>query len=145
MTKLTQTDVMYPDLDALCKQTAPLYHRYHQQTEAQPAYLEIDPEGRSVRVDWDDGIGGAVPMYVYHGLLLRYPLPCAISGRALADWLTDAEVRDLVARIIDAYYVHWDGSDNCGCLREDGGDASERLASLCETLAGDIPDYGRQR
>lgn len=43
---MTETlSITLPDLDALRAKAAPVYHRYPQQTGAQPAYLEMEEDG----------------------------------------------------------------------------------------------------
>lgn len=130
---MTETlSITLPDLDALRAKAAPVYHRYPQQTSAQPAYIEMDKDG-AVGVDWDGIIGGGVPMDVWHRQTQRWSIPNTVIGAALADFLGRDDVQALLERIHAGHSVEWDGSNHVGRLNQDAVDASYALERLCET------------
>ena len=104
---------------------APLYRRYPDQSEAQPAHIYIDADGE-VAADIDGEIGGAVPMAVWHRRVLRVSCPPDVNGRALRDYL-EGIGRPLLERVHAGHTVHWDGSNYVGHLDDDARDALDRL------------------
>lgn len=83
-----------PDRDA------PLYHRYPQQSQPQPAYVRLDLRDGSLDA-WTTGEVGppyAVPESHWHGDVLTWPVPSDISAAALRALL--AEIAPLAARVL---------------------------------------------
>ncbi len=106
---------------------APVYCRFDGQTQPQPAYLELDPQKRTLTADYSGEIGNAVPMTVWHGHQYRLSITPYLTGAALADLLEDEDVLTLVAEVIDGHSIEWDGSNHVGRLTEDAADALEGL------------------
>lgn len=104
---------------------APLFHRYPRQTTPQGAHVELD-EGGAVSADWNGEIGNGVPVAVYHKRTLRWSVPPAVSGQALADYLK-GEGLALLERVHAGHATQWDGSNLVGRLSEDAQEASEEL------------------
>lgn len=118
---------------ALAEDEAPLFFQYKDQHQPQPAYIEMDENGR-VSADWDDAIGGGVPMKVYNRRTLRWPIPNSIRRQALCDFIEQPEVISLLERIHAGHEVVLDRQNNrVGSLSDDALDAS---AALREKLEG---------
>jgi len=108
-----------------------LYHRYPGQLEAQPVFVEVDLENRTISIDWDGEIGNAIPVPVFHGRTLRFRgLPWAAH---VANALLQ-ELAPLAAQLASEATIDWDGSNRVGALSE----AGERLQ---EEIEGVISSY----
>lgn len=118
-------------VEELREEVAPLHHQYPGECSAQPAYLELDEDG-NVEADWDGEIGGGTPMTVWNGRSLRWTLPDALTGEAVADFVAREDVAALLARIHDGHSVEWDGSNNVGRLTEDAREAQDDLEQLIQ-------------
>lgn len=68
--------------DTLRGHAAPLYHQYPQQSQPQPAYIEITEDG-DVSAGYSGEIGGAVPMAVWHHRTLRVPVHAAMRWESV--------------------------------------------------------------
>ena len=111
----------------LAQELAPLYHRFQGQENPQRAYIEIDPQGRTMIAEYDGEIGNAVPMAVYHGRILRLHISPYLRGDVLADILESDEVQALAQRICAGHETYWDGSNLRGRLSDDARSAFEAL------------------
>jgi hypothetical protein len=112
---------------------APLYSRYPQQYNTQPAYVEIDPNTRTVSADYSGEIGNAVPMSVWHGRIIRISVPAEIHGPSLAEYLQLPETIAELEQICDGYDEKWDGNNWKGTL-------TEAAQLVVEHLERDIPE-----
>ena len=133
-----------PDhLATLRAELAPLFHRYPQQTEPQPAYVQLDEVG-DVTAGHSGEIGGGAPAHVWHGRTLRWSVPASVRGDVLADLLA-GDALPLLQRVHAGHSVQWDGNNHCGALDDDARTASDELAALLSGLEdeGDIaPVWG---
>ena len=107
-----------------------LYHRYPNQINPQPCYLELDPEERTVKADWDGEIGGAAPMSVWHKRKYRYSIP--ILTATAANHLMRA-LLPLLEKVCAAYSCEWDGSNYVGKLDLDPQETIELEARIDES------------
>lgn len=120
---------------ALAGERKPLYFQYQGQTNEQPAYLELDEDGK-VDASYSGEIGNGSPMHVWHGRTLRWKIPNNLSGDAIIALVN--EHRSLLARVYAGHSVEWDGNNHVGRLDEDAQEAQQELdALLCETQ-GDL-------
>jgi len=103
------------DLSNLRDSLAPLFHRYPRQTSPQGAHVELGEAG-AVSADWNGEIGNGVPVAVYHKLTLRWSVPSAVSGAALADYL-EVDGLALLERVHAGHATQWDGSNLWGSSR----------------------------
>lgn len=136
--------------------TLPVYSRYPREIRPQPAYLEIDPQERTVTADYSGEIGNAVPASVWHGVILRVPIPSDVLRSALCHYLEQPETLALLRTVIDGHEVRLDRQSNhVGVLdggNENGGPAGDALVRLEWELAeletgqvcqaGDWIEYG---
>ena len=79
--------------------THPLYHHFDGQLFPQPAYLEIDLDAKSLRAGWSEEIGGAVPMRVWEGEVLRFRINPDLTCEEVNILIDDAA--PLVQRVIE--------------------------------------------
>lgn len=114
----------------LRNEQAPLYMRYKGQFRPQPAFIALDENG-NVSAGYNGDPGGAVPMDVWHGRTLRWSVPAAVKGAALADFVDRPDVRALLERVHQGHILEWDGAKTVGRLTQDARDATDELQSLC--------------
>jgi len=117
--KITELDEANP---------AALHCHYDGQIEAQPVYIEIDPEAGTVSADCNGEIGNAIPMNVYHGRIMRVGIPCltaSAANRLMRDLLP------LVEKLAAGYTCEWDGSNNVGRLTDEAMAALEAIQYRC--------------
>ena len=112
---------------------APLYHRYPRQTNAQPAFVEMDEDG-IVTADSDGEIGGAIPFSVYHRRTIRWGVCNTIRGDVLADWLESDEARAMFQRVHDGQSIEWDGNNNVGRFDDDATEAKQEISDALDEL-----------
>ena len=93
----------------------PLHAHYRGQYEPQPAYAEFNTRTGSLTAGWDGEIGNAVPMDVWEGELLRWPISYE---------LTEAEVNSLLDEIAEK--IEWDAEEEEWSIPSD--DYVEELA-----------------
>jgi len=117
---------------------APLYCKYPNQCNPQPAFVEMDEDGE-VSADYSADSGGT-PSHVWHNRTLRWAVPSEVNGKTLADLLQGDEVRGLLERIHAGHSVDWDGSNHRGTLDDAAQDASYDLERRLERLAEDPTD-----
>ena len=115
---------------------APLYHRYPRQTQAQDAYIELDPNARTASMTWNAEIGNAIPTALWHHQLVRVSVPNTLSNAQCQELA--AEVQPLLLRICEGYERVWDGSNHVGRYSEDARAAITDLENLCADLSGEV-------
>jgi len=132
------------DLKEMRDTLVPVYNKYPSQSQPQPAMIEIDCDAKTVWAGFDDEIGNAVPINVYHGRTLRYEISSYVKGSDLADMLDSREFTELVNRILAGYTKKWDGSNHKGILNEDASNASDALdewASKTSAFDADVWEH----
>ncbi|MFI8944103.1 helix-turn-helix domain-containing protein [Streptomyces syringium] len=107
-----------------CTEPAELYLHYDGQSEAQPAYIELDTQDGTLHADCNAEIGGAVPSSVYHGLHRRYGIPALTADAANR---VMQEIAPLAERIIAGTEAEWDGNNTVAVLSDDALAAEEEL------------------
>ena len=97
------------------------------------AYLYFDPENGKI---WTDTLNtferSGVPMSVYHGVILRWPLPASTNGEWLTRSINDGDLDNLFDRIKAGYTCDWDGSNWVGTLNRDAEDAYWEIDYMLE-------------
>src|SRR5690606_33300771 len=97
------------------------------------AYLYFDPQDRSL---WTETLNtferSGVPMEVYHGVILRWPLPASTNGEWLTRAINDGDLDELLDRIKAGYTCDWDGSNWVGTMNQDAENAYLEIESLLE-------------
>lgn len=114
------------NIDNIRENRTALYCMYSQQYEPQPAYVEINEQGK-VTADYSGEIGNGVPFAVWHNRTLRFAVPSTVDCDTLVEYLESAECRALLDRIHAGHQVDWDGSNYVGVLTDDAKAAAEEL------------------
>lgn len=128
---------------------APLHCVYPGQTSPQPAYLEFEPDPdndtQTLAAEYSGEIGNAVPMNVWHGVVIRLNVPATTQGAALRALQDDREFAALIQRIVDGYSVAYDGSNHRGQLDADAqqavNEAESWLSDLDQAEVWDVADW----
>ncbi len=116
----------------------PLYSKYSNEMQAQPAYIELDPAARTLDADYSGEVGNAVPANVWNGKILRYPVPSSIYAASLLDFMQ--QQLPLFERICEGWNEEWDGNNYVGRLNDDAQAAHDELdGMLRETPPFDYP------
>jgi hypothetical protein len=125
------------DTTNLRGETAPLYHRYPNQTQSQPAYIEIDEDG-NVGADFAGKIGNAQTFAVWHRRTLQWNVRPEVRGDLLADFLESPEIVALLERVHAGHSVEWDGNNHVGRLDDDAHEALDAVEeAIQDQLYGD--------
>jgi len=117
-----------------------LFHQYPQASVPQGVYLEIDPQERSLRVDWDPEVN-AIPESVWSRRRLRFFVSWPLTPTGANALLRDPKVQELAHAIIAGHTVHRDGGARWrGELDDEASAAATRLERLVNEW-GDGPEY----
>ena len=95
---------------------APLYYKCDGQWSAQPAYIEVDTEERTVTARCYPEIGNGVPERVFNGIVIRINVPNNVDGDSLALFMD--ENTSAFEFICDSIDVEWNGSNNVGVVND---------------------------
>jgi hypothetical protein len=120
------------------KRPAPLFLQYEGQFEPQQAYIEIDPESRTVCA----GCAGdsTVPMEVNKDLLLRLDISPKARGPAIESFLLDANIQKLMSQICDGYDCYFNGRNLVGRYTDYADEAYNALQAAIYTEFQDDSD-----
>ncbi len=114
---------------------AELHHHYPGQTQRQPCHVELDLRGDGkLTAEADPEIGGAYPMAVAHGLVLRWTIPCLRGDKANA---LLQQLAPLAQRVVDGSGEEWNGSNIVGKLDDDARAAADEIEAICDNIDGD--------
>jgi len=123
----------------------PVYCKYPQQYNAQPAFITLDLEDGDIDADYTSEIGNAIPGRVWHGIVLRF----GISPESTADQIEKIinDNAEAFQQILDGADVVWDGNNNVGKLNEEAQAVYDRLNDYgngfcCDHEGGMIDDLG---
>lgn len=115
-----------------CTYADELFCHYDGQTEAQPAYIELDLRNGTLTADYNGNIGNAVPETVRHGIDLRYPIPLLTGDAANR---TMEKILPLANRIHADWEEVWNGSNMVAELGEDAKAADQEIEALLSVHA----------
>ena len=107
----------------------PLDHKYQQELEAQPAYVELDIRTGSLHADWDANVGNGAAPDVWHGLRRQYTILNILTTDEINRLLT--EIAPIAQRILDGAEVVSDGLQDRPVLSEQAQAAEEELTDVC--------------
>ena len=107
----------------------PLWNRYPQQCQAQPAYLEILESGH-IQCDWNAEIGYAVPFRVWHNIDMRFAIDNSLSQKDIDALIT--QVMPLAERLLQKSAVEWDGHNHKRKFSDEAASLLESIHDLCE-------------
>jgi hypothetical protein len=107
-----------------CISATELYRRYDNQSEAQPAYIELDLHQGVLLADYNPEVGNALPDTVRHGFDRRYGIPILTAAAANR---TMAELAPLAERILADWEQDFDGNNMVARLGEDARAAEAEI------------------
>ncbi|MGW7318295.1 hypothetical protein [Streptomyces sp. NPDC054865] len=113
-----------------CTSPTELHRHYDQQSEAQPAYIELDLPRGTLSADYNAEIGNSVPFTVYHGQDRRYSIPVLTADAANR---VMKELAPLADRILADWEEVWDGNNNVVRLGEDAQAAEDEIEAMLGT------------
>ena len=111
-----------------------LYKTYDGQSQAQPVYVILDCDEKTLTADYDSDSNG-VPERVWHGRVRRYQIPEALTTDALGRLLDD--LAPLARAVLDSYNCDWDDSNYVGTV---DSSADEALEDACRDVTVDIDE-----
>lgn len=117
-----------------CAEQDELYRHYTGQSDAQPAYIELDLRRGTLLADYDGVIGSGVPAEVWHGFERRYNIPLLTADAANR---VMQEIAPLADRILTDWKEHWDGNNMRARLGEDAVQAEEEIERLLSDYEDD--------
>jgi hypothetical protein len=127
------------------KSQFPVYCKYPQQCEPQPAFITLNLENGDLDADYSGEIGNAVTSRVWHNIVLRF----AINPESTADQVEKIinDNSEAFQKILDGSEVVWDGNNNVGRLNEEAKAIREQLDDYgngfcCDQEGGMIDDLG---
>lgn len=110
-----------------CTQPTELYRHYDGQTEAQPAYIELDLREGTLLATWNAVVGNAMPSAVYHGFERRYSIPTLTADAANR---VMEKLRPMAERILADWDEHWNGQAMVARLGDDAQAAEDEIEEL---------------
>lgn len=133
-TETTTIEVQYPDPEGPLH---PLYMLYPRQTTPQPAYLELDPTGDQATLScgWSGEIGRCLPVRVWDGRVLRWPVPADLSRTEIKNLLSGVAP---LAEIVSAGAGHTLGYS--GQRQPTWSDAASCEAARIEAICSELFD-----
>jgi hypothetical protein len=126
MKKRKKVEVVFDGED----EKAPLYLRYVNQTNPQPAYVKLDCDRAELNAVSDGWIGGGMEVEEYHKRTLRWDVCNRLTGSAVAELL--AEIEPLAQRVVKGYSSMWDGHNHVGCFTDDAAEAAAEIEKMCD-------------
>ena len=99
-------------------------HQYPGQFRHQSAYIELDPETKTLSCDWNGEIGNAVPFSVYHGRVQRFSFPPFTKLLDVRDCMK--AIAPACAAMVKEYKERWDGNNWRGIWNEELLDMVQR-------------------
>lgn len=99
-----------------------------QNAKQEKAYLYFEPDKGKLWVETRNSVeNSGVPMDVWNGVVLRWPLPPSTNAKWLSDAVNSGEFDDLLDRIAQGYSCDWDGSNWVGELTPDAEAAFQEM------------------
>jgi hypothetical protein len=109
---------------------APLYLRYVNQTNPQPAYVKLDCDRAELNAVSDGLIGGGMEVEEYHKRTLRWDVCNNLTGSAVVELLD--EIAPLAQRVVNGYSSVWDGHNHVGRYTDDAAEAAAEIEKMCD-------------
>lgn len=126
------------DYSSFQNKERPVFCHYSGQLQPQPAFVQIDEDGR-VWAGYCPDIGNGVPMSVWYRHDLRVSINPELSSGEIECFLLDTKIQALLERIVAGHDIEWDGSNWIGSLTGDARAALDALTVAAEELT---PEQG---
>lgn len=112
----------------------PLFHRFSGQSNAQPAYVQLDEDGE-VSADYSSFVGNAVTPEVYCLRTLQWDVDAKIRGSVLSEFLLSDVLAGLFQQVYEGHSVELVNGRLQGTLDEEASEAYEEIEDLLRNLA----------
>jgi hypothetical protein len=129
--------VDFSALISLKDKPAPLCLKHEDIPVEQPAFVQLDENGRVV-ARFDDTDGSILPDAVIHERTLRWDISPFLSGKLIAALADNPTFRTLLQRVHDGRKIEWDGKNEVGVFTEDAEVACDALEDFLAGLEPDI-------
>jgi len=121
----------------------PLFKKYDQEVQVQPAYIELDVRNGSLVADWNPEVGNGAPADVWHGLRRHYRISPDLTTDEINSLLT--ELAPIAQRIVDETEIQSDGLQDRPILSDDAEALEEDMINICRfttTKSSGVYDAG---
>ena len=122
---MTAINITHLDTDKL----HPLYCKYEQELQEQPAFIELDIRDGSLIADWDAETGNGAAPDLWHGLRRQYGISSNLTTDEINALLT--EVAPIAQRIVDEIKIQSDGLQDRPVLSDKAESAEEDMTNAC--------------
>lgn len=115
-----------------------LFAVFGREQAPQPCFIALDLRDGAMWAAYNPEIGNAVPVAVWHGIVLRWRIPLVrgSSANALME-----QIRPNAERIMVDSEIAWDSSNQVGRLGDDARDADDDIAELLNEEEPDLYWY----
>ena len=110
----------------------PLYCKYANELQPQPAYISLNPESRTIDADYNGEIGNGIPCSVFNGKAYRWKIPADLPAASVLSFIDEHSA--LFEAVCDGYAEVYDGNNYVGRLNDEAQRANEFLDRLTEEL-----------
>lgn len=108
----------------------PLFHKYEQELQEQPAYIELDIRNGSLIADWNPEVGNGAPVDVWYGLRRQYRISSDLTTDEINSLLT--ELAPIAQRLVDEIEIQTYGlQDRLQFLSDKAESAEEDMTNAC--------------
>ena len=107
----------------------PLFHKYEQELQEQPAHIELDIRNGSLIADWNPEVGNGAPADVWHGLRRQYRISSDLTTDEINSLLT--ELTPIAQRLVDEIEIQSDGLQDRPVLSDKAESAEEDMTNAC--------------
>lgn len=117
--------------------TQPLYKRYENEFDPQPAYISLDCEEETLSADYDPNFGGCSPKQ-FHGIEQTFgisPYMRRDDINALLD-----RIAPLAETVINGFESRWNGNNFVASFDDEALGAIEEIRELCDSASEDCLD-----
>ena len=121
----------------------PLFHKYEQELQEQPAYIELDIRNGSLIADWNPEVGNGAPADVWYGLRRQYRISSDLTTDEINSLLT--ELTPMAQRLVDEIEIQSDGLQDRPVLSDKAESAEEDMTNACRfasTKSSGVYDAG---
>jgi len=110
----------------------PLYCKYQNECQPQPAYITLNPESRTIDADYNGEIGNGIPCSVFNGKAYRWKIPADLPAASVLSFIDEHSA--FFDAVCDGYAEVYDGNNYVGRLNDEAQRANEFLDRLTEEL-----------
>jgi hypothetical protein len=112
-----------------------LHQHYAGEQAPQACHLALDLRDGELSAAYNPEIGSGIPAFVYHHVVLWWPIAC-LTAAAANSLLRD--LAPLAQRVLAGSRIEWDGSNDVGVLTRDAQAAEQQILDLIADHAPDL-------